>query len=76
MIAGREVPIVGRISMDLMTLDVTALDEHEVEAGTPVELLAGPGGVDRVAEAAGTIGYEVLTQLGGRYARHFARGRS
>ncbi len=69
MIAGREVPIVGRISMDLMTLDVTALGEHEIEAGTPVELLAAPGGVDRVAEAAGTIGYELLTRLGQRFRR-------
>jgi alanine racemase len=68
-IAGREVPIVGRISMDLMTLDVTALGEHEVETGTPVDLLAGPGGIDRVAEVAGTIGYELLTRLGQRLRR-------
>jgi hypothetical protein len=69
MIAGREVPVVGRISMDLMTLDVTSLGEHEVDVGTPVELLAGPGGIDRVAEAAGTIGYELLTRLGQRFRR-------
>ncbi len=69
MIAGREVPIVGRISMDLMTLDVTALGEHEVGTGTPVELLTAPGGIDRVAEAAGTIGYELLTRLGQRFRR-------
>lgn len=69
LIAGREVPIVGRVSMDLMTLDVSALDEHQVEVGTPVELLAGPGGIDAVAEAGGTIGYELLTRLGHRLRR-------
>ncbi len=68
-VAGREVPIVGRISMDLMTLDVSGLDEHLVEVGAPVELLAGPGGVDAVAEAGGTIGYELLTRLGSRLRR-------
>ena len=68
-IAGREVPVVGRISMDLMTLDVSALDEHLVEVGTPVELLVGQGGIDAVAAAGGTIGYELLTRLGHRLRR-------
>ncbi|GKY89026.1 alanine racemase [Sinisalibacter aestuarii] len=65
-------PILGRVSMDLIGVDVTHLDE------TPKTLtMIGPHqGVDDLAEAAGTIGYEILTQLGTRYARRYARGRS
>ena len=60
-------PVIGRVSMDLITVDVTALDD------TPETLeVIGPNRpVDAVAEAAGTIGYEVLTSLGRRYARTF-----
>ena len=58
-------PLVGRVSMDLLTVDVTDLAE------TPKKLtLIGPQqGVDDLARVANTIGYEVLTQLGGRYDR-------
>ncbi len=58
-------PAVGRVSMDLIIVDVTDL------AADPATLtLLGPHqGVDQLAEAAGTIGYEVLTSLGRRYAR-------
>ena len=60
-------PLVGRVSMDLITVDVTDLPE------TPESLdILGPAqGVDALAEAAGTIGYEILTGLGPRYARHY-----
>jgi alanine racemase len=58
-------PLIGRVSMDLLTIDVTDLPE------TPSKLtLIGPQQtVDDLARAAGTIGYEVLTQLGARYNR-------
>lgn len=58
-------PLVGRVSMDLLTIDITDLDE------TPDKLtLIGPQqSVDDLASAAKTIGYEVLTQLGARYTR-------
>ena len=58
-------PLVGRVSMDLLTVDVTEL------ANTPAALdILGPQlGVDTLALAAGTIGYEILTSLGSRYAR-------
>ncbi|MDO5606435.1 MAG: alanine racemase [Paracoccus sp. (in: a-proteobacteria)] len=70
MAGGRPCPVIGRVSMDLITADVTALDE------VPAALdLIGPGqGVDAVADAAGTIGYEVLTSLGHRYARSYEGG--
>ena len=66
---GARLPIVGRISMDCLGLDVTALGEMALPAGSAVDLI-GPGyGLDEAAAAAGTIGYEVLTALGGRYHR-------
>lgn len=72
-IAGQEVPLAGRVSMDLISLDVSALPAEAVRPGTMVELIGGPDGVDRLAEAAGTIGYEVLTRLGSRLARRYIR---
>ena len=65
-------PILGRVSMDLIGVDVTGLRE----VPKALHLLGTKQGVDDIADIAGTIGYEVLTQLGGRYTRHYARGRS
>jgi alanine racemase len=60
-------PVVGRVSMDLITVDVTDLKE------TPHALtMLGPHQtVDDLARAAGTIGYEILTSLGPRYTRRY-----
>jgi alanine racemase len=63
------VPIAGRVSMDSMTIDVTALDDAAVRPGDWVELIGEHQSVDQVAGDAGTIAYEILTQLGGRYER-------
>jgi alanine racemase len=58
--------------MDLITIDVSALPEGAVEVGTPVRLLGAPGpSVNALAAAAGTIGYEILTGLGHRFARRY-----
>ena len=68
---GQEVPVVGRISMDLLALDVTGIAPEAVRPGQLVDLL-GPGhGVDDLAREAGTIGYEILTSLGSRYFRSY-----
>ena len=61
--------IVGRISMDLLTVDVTDLPDSAVRRGDLVTLIGGELGVDAVGAQAGTIGYEVLTTLGRRYHR-------
>lgn len=66
---GTTVPIVGRVSMDLITLDVTAADPAAVEPGSLVELIGSTHTVDDLAAEAGTIGYEILTSLGRRYHR-------
>jgi alanine racemase len=72
-VAGVEVPVIGRISMDLITIDVTGL-EGRVRPGTTVEVLAGAGAVDRFAAAAGTIPYELLVRLGPRIERRYLGG--
>ncbi|MBR0650629.1 alanine racemase [Roseomonas terrae] len=70
---GRSVPLVARVSMDLTTFDVT--DLPEIAAGDRLTLIGGDGcSADEVAARAGTIGYEVLTSLGARYAREYRRG--
>lgn len=69
MLAGRRVPVVGRVSMDLVTLDVSQVPEAEAQPGAEVELLGTHVTADDVAAAAGTIGYEILTSLGARYRR-------
>jgi alanine racemase len=68
-IAGARLPIIGRISMDLMTLDVTGIDPALACCGAFVDLIDETHGVDEVAATAGTIGYEILTSLGARYHR-------
>ncbi|NNK77178.1 MAG: alanine racemase, partial [Litoreibacter sp.] len=60
--------LAGRVSMDLLTVDVTHLEE----VPDTLTLLGQYQGVDTLAEAAGTIGYEILTSLGGRYVRSTA----
>jgi alanine racemase len=68
-LAGRPVALVGRVSMDLLTFDVT--DEPDAKPGDLIQLI-GPGNTpDEVAARAGTIGYEILTSLGARYRREY-----
>jgi alanine racemase len=69
LVASQRCPVVGRISMDLLTVDVTALPEHAVRRGDFVTLLGGDIGIADLARWGGTIGYEVLTSLGRRYHR-------
>jgi alanine racemase len=66
MIAARRCPIVGRISMDLVCIDVTDLPDGAVHRGDLATLIGAGITVDDVAAAAGTIGYEILTRLGPR----------
>ncbi len=63
----RSCPVIGRISMDLITVDVTDLPDPPAA----LEILNARQGVDAVAACGGTIGYEVLTSLGRRYPRTY-----
>jgi alanine racemase len=68
-IRGRPAPLVGRVSMDLMAADVT--DVRAAARGDWAELFGPNVPIDDVARTAGTIGYELLTGLGRRYARRY-----
>jgi len=65
---GTPVPLVGRVSMDLTTFDITDTNAGQ---GDTLELLGPHHGPDDLARAAGTNGYEILTALGNRYQRHY-----
>lgn len=70
-IDGVRVAVAGTVSMDSITLDVGAIDPARLAPGAEVELLGPHQRVDDVALDAGTIGYEVLTRLGGRFERRY-----
>jgi alanine racemase len=69
-LAGRPAPFVGRVSMDLVTLDVTGL-EQQPQAGDEVEFLGDHVTLENLADAAGTNAYEILNALGRRVPRHY-----
>jgi alanine racemase len=73
-VAGKRCPVAGRISMDLMAVDVTDLPANAARRGHMVTLLGEGITVDELAHHFGTIGYEVLTSLGSRYARVYKGG--
>ncbi|MDK2774523.1 MAG: alanine racemase, partial [Tabrizicola sp.] len=60
-------PLVGRVSMDLVTVDITDL----AELPRSLDILGPNQGIDALAADAGTIGYELLTGLGPRYTRRY-----
>jgi alanine racemase len=70
-VQGQRVPVVGRVSMDLLAIDVGGLPRDDVRVGDSVELIGPTVGLDEVAAAAGTISYEILTGLGARLARDY-----
>lgn len=71
---GVRLPFVGRVSMDSIVLDTSALPAGMLKAGDLVELIGDNQTVDDVAALSGTIGYEVLTSLGPRFHRRYAGG--
>lgn len=73
-VAGAYVPIVGRVSMDMVTIDVSELPAAAAAPGTMVELLGEHILLDDLAKAAGTISYELLTRLGPRWQRRYDGG--
>ncbi len=61
-------PLVGRVSMDLLTVNISALED----CPRMLDLICPAQGIDDLADMAGTIGYEILTALGPRYLRSYA----
>ena len=74
LVAGRPCPFAGNVSMDLIAVDVTDIPEKGIRRGDTVTMIGGSLTVDEVGRRAGTIGYEILTNLGRRYARAY-RGK-
>ncbi|MGD9803703.1 MAG: alanine racemase [Hyphomicrobiaceae bacterium] len=73
-IADQPVPVVGRVSMDLITVDVTDVPDKAACRGAWVEILGARTTIDDLTDRAGTIGYELLTRLGRRVHRIYANG--
>jgi alanine racemase len=70
-IRGKVCPVVGRISMDQTVIDITELGNDIPNPGEGAEVLGNVLGADDQADAGGTIGYEILTSLKGRYSRNY-----
>jgi len=70
-LGGTRLPLLGRVSMDLVVFDVSAVDPSLARPGSFIELLDDDYGVDAAAADAGTIGYEILTALGWRCHRAY-----
>jgi len=68
-INGREVKVIGRVSMDFVTIDVTDILEKDLFLGQSVEVIGPNATLDKIANLAGTNAYEILTMLGNRYNR-------
>ena len=66
-VKGKIASVVGRISMDLISVDITGIEG--VKPGDWAEVIGSSISVDELAERAGTIGYEILTSLGQRHKR-------
>jgi alanine racemase len=64
-------PFIGRVSMDSIILDISALPAGRLKAGDYVQMIGPSQTLDEVAGFTGTIGYEVLTSLGHRFHRHY-----
>jgi alanine racemase len=65
----KQLPVIGKVSMDMIVLDASSLTEEEFSEIKHVELLGDNITLDEVAELAGTIGYEILTLLSNRFKR-------
>jgi len=70
---GQPCPVLGRVSMDLVTIDLSNIKGAMPKQGDALEILGENQSVDDLAAAAGTIGYEILTSLGSRYAREYIK---
>jgi alanine racemase len=72
LVCGAYAPVVGRVSMDMITVDVTDVPAQGIVRGTMVELFGERITVDDLARWSGSIAYEILTRLGSRYPRLYS----
>ena len=72
-IGGQPAPVIGRVSMDSITVDVTDFDQQSLHTGT-ASLVHADYRVQKMANDIGTIPYEIMTSLGHRAERHYQGG--
>jgi alanine racemase len=68
---GFPIRVAGIVSMDLLTFDVSNVPDSSLRPGAMIDILSQEHTADDLADNAGTIGYEILTGLGQRYARRY-----
>jgi len=73
-IAGHRAPIAGRVSMDLVTLDVTDVPQASLMTGADVEFFGDTISLEDAAATADTANYELITSMGARVPRHYVDG--
>lgn len=72
-INNRPAPVVGRISMDLITVDISDLSPADIFLGQEVEIIGKNSPADKIAKLCNTNGYEILTSLGKRFERVYTK---
>ena len=72
-ICGIKLPVIGRVSMDLITVDISSLSLTQRETATHAILIGTHYSLSQMAADTGTISYEILTGLGARLSRHYDR---
>lgn len=72
---GQDVPVVGRISMDTVTVDVSAVAPDHLVPGALFDVIDDVQDINALAQQAGTNAYEILTSLGARYRREYVGGQ-
>lgn len=70
-IGGYAAPLAGRVSMDLIVVDVSDIPEHVLDVTSCAELIWAGFTLEDMALTRQTIAYEVMTGLGGRVKRHY-----
>ncbi len=73
---GHRMPIAGRVSMDLLSIDITDVSPSKIKVGDWMELFGDHISIDSVAKKANTIPWEMLTQLGPRYERFYLQRKN
>jgi len=73
---GKRAPLIGRVSMDLICVDVTDIEDDPIKRGDWAEIIGPNLSIEEIGKAAGTIGYEVLTRLGTRFQRIYLDTRA
>lgn len=74
--AGEKLPIIGKVSMDMIVVDISLLADGAIVEGDFVEVIGKNINLDMLAQWSDTIAYEVLTSLGNRYLRNYVNGES